>query len=375
MKTYSISCIICGIIFSMLGCKEPKKQQMVKGQSPALNTAVAVNDFTVHVPKTYENLSVYMITGKAGIRGESYMTLSQAMKEKQVRVIETGAVNELAIDNLSDDYVFIHSGDIVKGGKQDRTISYDVIIPPNAINVSLESFCVEQGRWKQRADEQVLSFASNSKMLSSRDLKLAAKYEKNQTKVWSKVAEQKTELDKALSHKNGFAVTVEDTLSNTSLQLALENEVLKKDKKEYLNALKEAINIEGAVGYAYAINGEIYGVELYNNTQLFVQLWDKIIGSIVVEAISKYKNETIVQPKVNDVATFMKAVTKEDKMSLKRINDITHLKTLESKTGHIVFITEDLHQKTWIHKSYMKQDTSEIATNTRQKFSVNSLDD
>lgn len=160
------------------------------------------------------------------------------MDAKEVTVKETGSVSKLSIDNNSSHYVFIHSGDIVKGGKQDRTISYDVIIPPKTKNITLESFCVEKGRWKQRSNENVNAFSSNTKMLSSKELKLAAKHEKNQSKVWSKVSEQKKFLNKNLSEKNGHEVNIAANESNSSLQLALENKELEKIKDSIYNILK-----------------------------------------------------------------------------------------------------------------------------------------
>ncbi len=324
------------------------------------NEVHSIDGITIHNPVTVQNLSLFILTGKENITGKTYTTLSKAMAEKQVVVNETGSVNQLSIDNTSDDYVFIHSGDIVKGGKQDRTISYDVIIPPNSKNVPLESFCVEQGRWEQRAEEEVVAFSSNSKMLSSRDLKLAAKHEKNQGKVWSKVSEQKGYLNDKLSAKNGYEVDVADNESDSSLQLALESEELKKAKEEFYGELKDLIDTPDALGYAYAINGEIYGVEVYNNTQLFTDLWDKILESIIVEAISKEGDDVLTQKTEKEVLAFMETVTTADKNSIKKLNAVTNFKTFENEKGDVVFATEDLNKKKWVHKSYMQIDTSAV---------------
>lgn len=334
------------------------------------NEVHTINGITINDAKTIQNLSLFILTGKERIEGTSYNTLSEAMDKRQVVVKETGSVNQLSIDNNGSDYVFIHSGDIVKGGKQDRTISYDVIIPPNTKNIPLESFCVEQGRWEQRANETVVAFDSNSKMLSSRDLKLAAKHENNQGKVWSKVSEQKDYLSDKLSAKNGYTVDVSDNESNTSLQLALESEELKKAKKEFYENLKDLIATPDALGYAYTINGEIYGVEVYNNTQLFKDLWEKIIESVIVEAISKEGEKVIAQKTKKDILVYMEAVKSEDKKIARKLNKLTNFKTIENKEGHIVFITEDLEKKKWIHKSYMKIDTTAANQNKRANNSL-----
>ena len=329
--------------------------------STPLTPALTSEGITIHDAIHVEHLSLFVLSGETAIPGKRYTTLSTAMKNKTVVVNETGSVNELSIDNNSDAHVFIHSGDIVKGGKQDRTISYDVIVPPRAKNVALASFCVEQGRWKQRANETVTSFGSNTKMVSSRDLKLAARYEKDQAKVWSKVAEQKSHLNNKLSQKNGYAVEVADSTSNTSLQLALESESLEKEKELFYKALENAIAVPNAMGYAYAINGEIYGVERYNNTALFKSLWEKLLESIIVEAISKEETTTYEQPTKQDVLAYMQAIKKNSKETLKKINSATNFKTVvNTKKGNLLFITEDVEKKDWVHRSFMKGDRPKL---------------
>ena len=282
------------------------------------------------------------------------------MDSKKVTVKETGSVNELLINNDSNEYIFIHSGDIVKGGKQDRTISYDIIISPNTKGTPLESFCVEEGRWQQRANETVSHFDSNSKMLSSKDLKLAAKHDKNQSEVWSKVSEQKAYLNEKLSKRNGYSVDVTNNESDTSLQLALESEELKKVRDNYIESLAGLIKTPDAIGYAYTINGEIYGVEVYNNKHLFKDLWKKILESIVVEAISKEGDELSFQKNKKDVLAFMRSVKPSDKKTVKNLNGVTRFSTIENLKGNIVFTTEDLVKENWVHKSFMKFDPTKL---------------
>lgn len=359
MKVFAISiCFLC-LSVAILGCKDKSQKPAIAHTMP--EAAIQIDGITINEPKTAGNLQLFMLTGREKVSGKSYTTLSDAMEAKQVTVKETGSVNELSIDNSSTDYIFIHSGDIVKGGKQDRTISYDVIIPPKTKNMPLASFCVEQGRWEQRADEVVVAFSSNTKMLSSKDLKLAAKHDRNQGKVWNKVSEQKMYLNDKLSARNGYNIDVSDSVSNSSLQLALENEDLKKSKDSIFDNLKNLITTPDAIGYAYTINGEIHGVEVYNNQQLFADLWDKLLESIIVEAISKEGEEVTVGKTEKEIRTYMEAVKATDKKTAKKINTATRFKTIQNEKGNLVFSTEDLEKQQWIHKSYMKMDTTDTA--------------
>ncbi|SEL70779.1 hypothetical protein SAMN04487910_3125 [Aquimarina amphilecti] len=356
MKVYSIILSVFSICILFFGFKKGEVSENQKITNTPGNEQIT-EEIKIKEGIHVQNLTLFMITGEEKISGDIYKTLSEAMNTREVTVKETGNVNQLLLDNNSDDYIFIHSGDIVKGGKQDRTISYDVIIPPKAKNVELQSFCVEQGRWRQRGNETLSSFASNTKMLSSRELKLAARHEKNQSKVWGKVAEQKDRLNDNLSRKNGKTVNVANNASNTSLQLALESDELDSAKKEYYNKFKDLIKTNNVIGYAYAINGEIYGVEIYNNQHLFKNLWDKILESVIVEAISEEKDvDHKSSCSIADVQTFKNAVKDENEEVVKSINKTTNFRTVQNSNGNIVFTTEDVDKKRWIHKSYMKNE-------------------
>src|SRR5277367_6627036 len=150
--------------------------------------------YKISGPFQSKNLSVFLIRGNKATKTNNIITLQEALREKKVVVSETGDVNNLAVQNLSNDTVFIQSGDIVKGGRQDRTMQYDMILPPHSGKIPLPAFCVEHGRWQGRANEKADSFASSEYSLVGNELKLAAKQKGDQSEVWSKVAKHTEEL-------------------------------------------------------------------------------------------------------------------------------------------------------------------------------------
>src|SRR5579872_4217150 len=91
----------------------------------ALLTAAPADDLQISGPFTHDNLSVFLIHSSRNQAGRKFLTLGEAMDQKKVVVYETGNVNELAIENLSSEDVYIQSGDIVKGGRQDRVFPDD----------------------------------------------------------------------------------------------------------------------------------------------------------------------------------------------------------------------------------------------------------
>ncbi len=139
-------------------------------------------DYRISEPFTYKNLSLFLIHGKDQNTKGNIITLQEAMERKLFVVYETSEVNTLEVENLSKEFeVFIQSGDIVKGGKQDRILAVSIIIPVRSGRVRIDSFCVESGRWTKRGDEDSGKFTSSNDRVVSKELKIAA----NGTRVLS----------------------------------------------------------------------------------------------------------------------------------------------------------------------------------------------
>ena len=83
------------------------------------SSAFAADDIRVSGPIVHENLAVYLLHGSAADKAVP-VTLQEALAKGSVRVDETGSVNELTVENLGSEEVFVQAGDIVKGGRQDR---------------------------------------------------------------------------------------------------------------------------------------------------------------------------------------------------------------------------------------------------------------
>lgn len=254
-------------------------------------TRIAVaGDRVIHEPETFENLSVFMISGKEKISGANYSTLAEALEDGSVIVHETSNVNQLAVENKTKDRtVVILAGSIVKGGRQDRVLSMDMILKPNSGKVPIDAFCVEQSRWAQRGNERSDRFSSSKTQVSGKGLRKAVKNSSGQGKVWEEVANEQSKIS------SNIKSDVTANASPTSFQLAVENKDLKSEIAKYKKALGDAIDkYPEAIGYAACINGEFSTADVYANRQLFEKTWDQHISSAITEAISlkdQAKNE------------------------------------------------------------------------------------
>ena len=92
--------------------------------------------------------------------------------------------------------MFIQSGDIVKGGKQDRVLAVSIIIPARSGRVKIEAFCVESGRWTKRGNEEAGKFTSSNDRIVTKELKVAVNASRSQQEVWSQVSDARHVLQR-----------------------------------------------------------------------------------------------------------------------------------------------------------------------------------
>jgi hypothetical protein len=255
-------------------------------------SAMAQSNYRISAPYTYKNLTIFLIHGKDSTNKKNIITLQEALKLKVFKVYETSEVNELQVENTSSQYdVFIQSGDIVKGGKQDRVLAISIIIPARSGRVSIEAFCVESGRWEKRKDEDAQQFTSSEERIVSKDLKVAANGQRSQSEVWNKVSE----AQKKLSTNIGVDVTA--NASGSSLQLALENSKVAATTEEYVAKLAALTRGKtDVIGYAFAINGQINSADIYVSNHLFNKLWPRMLKAAAVEAVGESNRATAAAP-------------------------------------------------------------------------------
>ena len=327
------------------------------GFAASIRTAVA-DEIRLSGPYEHDNLALYFVHGKSA-EGPVPLTLDEALARDRVVVHETGTVAELKIENTGEEDVLVHAGDIVKGGKQDRVVTTTFILKPKSGATPLAVFCVESGRWAARGSESVAAFASAEEMMPSREAKMAMKrslaghdeeFERRprafsaerearrqareqgespaeieqsqsafedgegpanyQSEIWSRVGEIQDKLSRIVGAK------VAASASESSLQLALENERLAKAQQAYVDALKErGETADDVVGLVFAVNGHINSADIYGSNGLFKKLWAKLLKASATEALS-HKDDPSKDPapSIETVQAFLESSSsaKED---------------------------------------------------------------
>src|SRR4030081_3034459 len=172
-------------------------------------------------PMRNGNFRVFpVLTSKSYPTGQ-FLTLDEGLRSGEVVVTEYGnvqglirrhpdpamqregaQVNRLVLINNSKRPLLLLAGEIVTGGKQDRVIGKDRIVPAESDPVDLSVFCVEPGRWVASSEQFGTSGAmygaksggdkaSSMTMMAQPSVRAKAMGEKDQNQVWAEVQKQR----------------------------------------------------------------------------------------------------------------------------------------------------------------------------------------
>src|SRR5688500_5761735 len=69
-------------------------------------------EYRITGPFTHENLSIFLIHGPERLPGRTFLTLQEAIENGKAVVTDVGN-GSVAIENRSNDDVFVHAGDLL----------------------------------------------------------------------------------------------------------------------------------------------------------------------------------------------------------------------------------------------------------------------
>ncbi len=266
-----------------------------KKHSPEDNIRRTVKNISVCNPIHYKNLTIFPLAMSRGRDSKSIITLDRALDKNYIEIIEkeSGDVNTVLLVNKSKYYVFILSGEVIKGCKQDRMVSEDCLIPPNSGKIHLSVYCTEHGRWTAQSKK----FGA-AKMAISPKMRGVAKESQSQSEVWAQVEEKRDEVGAASSPTSRYMDIVED------------KEVAGK-LKSYVDKFSNIPNVSGwnTIGVLAAVGDEIIVVDLFSNHKLFKSLWEKLVKSYALDAIHKSPEGKLSK---NNVMDFIRELNDAD---------------------------------------------------------------
>jgi hypothetical protein len=256
--------------------------------------------YRVLEPITSGNLTIFPVTAETSHETAGFITLDEGVRAGTVVVTEQGQmtgmirpgsarpvrggaeVNRLALYNKSGRPLLLLAGEIVTGGKQDRVIAADRIVPFGPEAVDLGVFCVEPGRWVGSSN----NFGSMKSQMAQPSVRRPAMAAKSQAMVWDQVREKAGRMSAsvpmapAASGTTSYArVMADEAVQETVDKVAAP---ITQDYEALLRHLKQT----KAVGVVVAVNGEVLWADIFSSPGLLEKYWPKLVRSYAAEAVT-----------------------------------------------------------------------------------------
>src|SRR5215813_8366553 len=282
-----------------------------------VDTAPA-SDYKLLEPITHGDLTVFPVVSAKNRDTSTFLTLDEGIRSGEVVVTEAGnlhstmirrphaqayryggaaQVNTLVLVNNSQRPLILLAGEIVTGGKQDRVVGKDRIVPAESDPVDLGVFCVEPHRWVESSTK----FDTHASVMAQPSVRKKAMADKSQEQVWAEVGKAKDSLSDSLLHVPNAGLTDMQATgaarrelgSTSSYAVARENSVVQKQiesitepmQKSYESLIKQLRN-QNAVGVVVAVKGRIVWADLFASTALLSKYWPKLLQSYAAEALT-----------------------------------------------------------------------------------------
>jgi hypothetical protein len=267
--------------------------------------------------------------------------------------VRDAEVNRLVLVNNSKRPLLLLAGEIVTGGKQDRVIGKDRIVPAESDPVDLSVFCVEPGRWVATNGKNTFgSGRSSLNTFAAPSVRAPAMSAQNQQQVWDSVGRSKQAMATVVAGLPAAEISNTSSYSRVMDNKAVQDKVdavaepIERDYESVIHQLRD----KNAVGVVVAVNGEIVWADIFASTQLLQKYWPKLSRSYATEAVITRAKGGQVSSK--DALKFLEDLdgrheTAETEPGLYRQSEITgdgfkvfELRSLLPKTGFAVHVAK-----------------------------------
>jgi hypothetical protein len=212
-------------------------------------------------------------------------------------------VNRLVLYNNSSHPLLLLAGEIVTGGKQDRVIGSDRIVPPNSGPIDLGVFCVEPGRWVASSDK----FGSMGAQMAQPSVRMPAMAERDQSRVWENVRISNARIATSLNSAEVGSVQGTSSYAKVFGSNPVSKMVAAYGGAESEQAILRELRARSAVGVVVAVNGRVLWADAFANTELLAKYWPKLMRSYVAEAMTSANSGTV--PDIREAELFINTLT------------------------------------------------------------------
>lgn len=275
---------------------------------------------------TYENLTIFPVVASKQPDTSGFVTLDEALASGDAVVTEQGnylrrtrdgameplpqsgaQVNQLVLVNRGKKPLILLAGEVISGGKQDRIIGKDRIVPAGAPPLPLNVFCVERGRWTD-----VSSSFSAARMMAHPSVREKAAIAQNQSEVWASVRSGTTYAMHAnpsasAGASGGASATPPPAVSARDLSNVIASAAPTESYPKIMQSGRVGASVENfaeqmqrrferatrdlkgerVIGVVVAFGGEVAWSDVFASSDLFDAYWPKLLRSYAVEAVMR----------------------------------------------------------------------------------------
>jgi hypothetical protein len=331
--------VAVALLFALAACEHGKQIKAAGGPGENAN-----GPYRVLAPIASGNLLLFPVVraDQKSTTETPFITLDEGLKSGEVEVTEAGSarglvrprqtaqpqsydrgdqVNTLVLVNHSKRPLLLLAGEVVTGGKQDRIVAKDRIVPADADPIDLSVFCIEPGRWTESSAE----FGSSDKSLAHSFMVQPAVRERamvnqDQQQVWDSVHGAIAQMEVAAAppaHPDNpgdgggsYQASPPIELGTTSYAKAMESAPVSQKVDEAAAPVMQAreqvlaqLRDEHAVGVVVAVRGQIVWADLFRSTDLLARYWTKLVRSYAAESLTEGENHSA--PSVADAEHFL----------------------------------------------------------------------
>jgi hypothetical protein len=285
-----------------------------------------INDYKILAPISHGNLTIFPVVSAKVHDTSEFITLDEGIRSGEVVVTEVGnlhstmrrrnpyvqpnrgaEVNRLVLVNNSKHPLLLLAGEVVTGGKQDRVVGKDRIVPAESDPVDLSVFCVEHGRWTETSAK----FDTHASVMLQPSVRMKAMAEQNQQQVWDAVSESRRAMTAAAATtpvpsagggsggsgdavgRETYTLRMNELNATSSYAKSRENAIVKQQvdqivepmQKSYESVIKQLRN-QNAVGVVVAVRGRIVWADMFASGALLDKYWPKLLDSYATEAMT-----------------------------------------------------------------------------------------
>ncbi|MCK4624790.1 MAG: hypothetical protein KAV00_05730 [Phycisphaerae bacterium] len=278
------------------GPAENRAERKAVAVRPTVNVLTRYLDRAdIHPPAKLGRLTVFPISLSRTNRLDNVLTMTQAL-DKKLLVIEemkSAQVPKARFVNKSGKMIFLMAGEIITGGKQNRTLTTDALLGPDSVTV-LPVYCVQRGRWAGKK-----RFSAGT--MAPQGVREKAAQKAGQSEVWSEVARANRRL-KSTDASGDLAVAMVKP-ENIKRMKKLRNKIVPKLPKN-------------CVGIVVAKDKRIIGADLFNSPELFAAMREKVLDAYLSQysrkelAVGPRGGLLVPRPSQDDVRKYLQACYK-----------------------------------------------------------------